>query len=697
MYRYALFLLALLFSTPNAWAAATDWDVTDHTQVRLVAATDAVGTDKHLRMGLHFRLKKGWKVYWRSPGDAGYPPRPKWEGSRNLAHMAVHWPAPVRFSVLGLETLGYKGEVLYPLTVTLAEPGKPLHVSAAIDFLACNDICIPYRTDLLLDLPAGVAGVAAEAHDINRYMSTVPGNGDTDAAAMGFTLGTPEAISANGKTVLQVTASSHAPFVTPDMYPEGHADLRFGKPAVRLSSDRKTALLEVPVSGIKYLPNKTVIGEAVTLTITDQGRAAEFSRTVVPATGTIAFDDGSIGPSLLTILGLAILGGLILNLMPCVLPVLSIKLLSVIKHGDSDPRTVRLSFLASAAGILTAFLVLAGTLVALKSGGALVGWGIQFQQPWFLIVMTAVVSLFAFNLWGLFEVNLPSSVYDLGEKSAHVHGLGGHFLAGAFATVLATPCSAPFLGTAVGFALARGPGEIFSVFAALGVGLALPYLLVAAQPGLARLMPKPGAWMVTLKKILGGALALTALWLLSVLATTIGDLGAVLVGGLMAFGGALLWRGHRKGAVGWIGFTLVTVVALALPRILPAPTPSQEPAALKGIWHPFDTANIPALVAEGKIVFVDVTADWCITCQVNKAAVLGQDDVATSLRAQGVIAVQADWTRPNDSIARYLASFGRYGIPFNVVYGPGAPQGIVLPELLSPGSVLEALKKAKKS
>lgn len=694
MQRLILSLLFLALSMGGAQAAASPWAETDHTRVRLVSAASAVGDDAAVRLGLQFELEKGWKVYWRSPGDAGYPPRLDWAGSENLAGLAIQWPLPGRFSVLGLETLGYKDAVLYPLRAALSEPGRALSVKTTVDYLACNEICIPYRATLALDLPTGAAEPAPEAHDISRALARVPPDGD--ARPMGLALTAAETLVRDGKTWLRVTATSDRPFDAPDLFAEGHEDLRFGKPDVRLSPDRKTAVLQTRVDGVKYLASKSFLNQAVTLTVADGERAAEFKRTIKAATGPAAVGEGGIGPSFLTILGLAVLGGLILNLMPCVLPVLSIKLLSVIKHSDSDPRTVRLSFLASAAGILTAFLILAGVLAGLKTGGALVGWGIQFQQPLFLILMTAVVSLFAFNLWGFFEVRLPMAVSDLGEHSAHVHGLGGHFLSGAFATILATPCSAPFLGTAVGFALARGTGEIFAVFAALGIGLALPYLGVAARPSLARLMPKPGPWMATLKKVLGLALAATAVWLLSVLAISLSAVGAAIVAALIAGGGAVLWWAHRKGTSGWLGFALLTALALSLPIILPKPDAAADPAILKGIWQPFDDEAVPKLVADGKVVFVDVTADWCITCQVNKTAVLGRGDVAKRLTGTNVVALKADWTRPNDAIARYLASFGRYGIPFNAVYGPGAPGGIVLPELLRSSVVLDALEKASK-
>ena len=343
---------------------------------------------------------------------------------------------------------------------------------------------------------------------------------------------------------------------------------------------------------------------------------------------------------------------------------------------------MRLGFLASAAGILFAFLVLAAAVIAFKAAGATVGWGIQFQHPWFLVAMTVVVTLFACNLWGFFEVPLPA-------WAAAVGGRGGHFLSGAFATLLATPCTAPFVGTAVGFAFARGAAEIVAVFSALGVGLALPYLVVAALPALATRLPRPGPWMVVLRRVLGFALAATALWLLSVLAAQAGAVAAAVVGLLMGASVAALFLSRRTGRL----VAALLLAAFLVPAGLSGDVDEGNPAA-QALWQPFDEKAIPALVAAGRVVFVDVTAEWCITCQVNKTLVLERGAVLERLSADGVVAMQADWTRPSDAIAAYLAGFGRYGIPFDAAYGPGAPAGIVLPELLSTEAVLAALDAA---
>jgi len=696
--------LAVLLVSANAWAAASDWDAGEFTQVRLVSATDKVGSGD-IPLGLHFKLKKGWKVYWRSPGDAGYPPNLDWGASSNFAEAKMLWPAPGRFSVLGLETMGYKDEVVYPINATATDSSKSFQADLSVDYLTCNEICIPIQARLKLDLTPGMAGPSQEAQLINRFVSKVPKRQADGGSVLGLSVASAAlkpAGEGEKRATMLISATADDAFRTPDIFIEGPSDVVFLPPQVQIDKNSKSLKAVIPTD-LQFF-KKPLIGDMVTVTLVDGQRSIERAMAVTEISAAMSLpvtQMPQVAPvrenGLGMILLLAVIGGLILNLMPCVLPVLSIKLLGVVKHGGGDVKQVRLSFVASVLGILFSFLVLAGALIGLKSAGMAVGWGIQFQQSWFLIAMTLMVTFFAANLWGFFEIGMPRWVADMGEHSSHVHGLGGHFLTGILATLLSTPCSAPFLGTAVGFALSRGAFEIVAVFAALGVGLAIPYLLVALVPSLATRLPKPGPWMVTLRKVLGFALAATGVWLLTVLNTQMGYDGAMGVAALMLILlAALFWRtkvgATRKRLV--TGFAMaVSVAVFVLPaQLLPPPKEAQatEDAAY---WVPFDLDAIPGHVAAGKTVFVDVTADWCITCKVNKRVALGNGAVANLLAGENVIAMKADWTKPNDAIAAYLASFGRYGIPFNAVYGPGAEAPILLPEILTPGLVLEALQK----
>jgi suppressor for copper-sensitivity B len=693
----AVMAALLVAATGEAGATVSSWDSMDHARVRLVAESDAVGTTESVRLGLHFQLDEGWKIYWRSPGDAGIPPQLDWADSENLADLAVAWPAPQRFSAFGLQTAGYSGEVVLPLEARLARPGDPLSVRLGVDYLVCEEICVPASARLTLDLTEGPAVPSPDAGLIEMFAARIPGG----AATAGMGIERVEAVRHGGVAALRVVARAEAPFADPDLFIEpaagadGDAGLLFGAPDVRVDPDGRRAVLLASLTDADPAI-ETLAGRRFTLTLVDGPRAVEVGAEALAAA---AADDLAL---LAGVLGLALVGGLILNLMPCVLPVLSLKLLSVVGHGGAARGAVRAGFLASAAGILFSFLALAAVAVALKSAGVSIGWGIQFQQPLFLAAMTLLVVLFACNLWGFFEIRMPRLAAAIAERrtgpEADLHGLGGHFLTGAFATLLATPCSAPFLGTAVGFAFARGAAEIFAIFTALGIGLALPYLLVAAVPRLATLLPRPGAWMVTMKRVLGLALAGTGIWLISVLATQQGVAAATAVAigvlGLIA----VLWAGRHVGAVAKrrlapaaaAGLAALTLAASVLPSVGAPPAV----ATAEGHWQPFDREAIPALLRDGKIVFVDVTADWCLTCQVNKSLVLDRGDVAAWLRSDGVVAMRADWTRPDEGIARYLESFGRYGIPFNAVYGPGTPGGLSLPELLTVDAVVAAVEQA---
>ena len=689
MTRLAVVIKALFVLLPGAMlageslAAASAWWQTEQGEVRLIASSAAVGQADEVLFGLHFRMKPGWKIYWRSPGDAGFPPSPDWAGSENLGDARLLWPAPHRFSILGLETMGYTDEVVLPVLVAPFEPGKPIRLAARVPYLTCEEICVPYEAKLALDLPAGPETSSLQAALIEQFLQRVPGDGEnTGLQIMRVTVeGSPPA------QALRLSVVADAPLTAPDVFVEGPRSVGFGAPEVRLGPDRRSALMRIAVTTRRGKPID-LAGESIGLTLVDGERALERSVTAT----------AEVSRSLIAVLAFALLGGLILNLMPCVLPVLSIKLLSVVGHGGAEPHRVRIGFLASASGILVSFLVLATGAVALKSAGIAAAWGIQFQQPLFLAAMVAVLTLFACNLWGLFEIRLPGNLADAAASAGGGNGVGGQFMTGAFATLLATPCSAPFLGTAIGFALARGAMEIYLVFIALGVGLALPYLVIAAAPKLATRLPRPGLWMVKLRRVLSLALAATAVWLLSVLAVQTGYAGAGLIALLMvAVAVALGQARHLAGRAhlaSWLVVGAMTALALGAAGSLANQEGGRRTALDAEIWQPFKLAAIADEVAKGRVVFVDVTADWCLTCKVNKALVLDRGEVAGRLASPAVTAMKADWTKPDPRISAYLAGFGRYGIPFDAVYGPGAPAGVVLPEFLTEGSVLEAISRA---
>lgn len=676
-----------------AWAATSNWASEQHGAARLISAVEATGSSTQVDVGLQLRLTPGWHTYWRSPGDAGIPPVIDWKGSENFAGAEIAWPAPKRLPSLGgLETVGYEDGVVLPIVVRLEHPGAPLRLHAEVDYASCKDICIPYHASLDLALPVGLARPGPEAPLLAEARARVPG--DLSAAQSELLGAVVEATS--GSAVLSVRlASTVTPFSSPDVFVEGLQKGAPGRPETTLSAAGKTATLRVPIAGE---PAATIAGQNLKVTIVDGARAAETE--ITPALGNLPALKVDAGR--MAILGLALLGGLILNLMPCVLPVLSLKLLALAGYAGAQRRAARIGLLATAAGVIVSFALLAGVLIALKAAGSAIGWGIQFQQPWFLAGMALVTTLFAASLWGWAPIVIPAGI---GDAIGSVRGHGrftNAFLMGAFATLLAASCSAPFVGTAIGFALARGPMDIALVFGALGLGMAVPFLAIAGLPGLVAYIPRPGRWMIWLERILGLALIGTAGWLLSVLALESGTEIALIAGAILMLLLALLaWRQRQPtesavrrslGAVA-IGLAMFAVLVPSL-HGEPGSAKAVGPQADAGQWQPFDEAALRRLVAAGKTVFVDITAAWCLTCKANELAVLDRAPVADRLRDPHVVAMRADWTRADPAITAYLQSFGRYGVPLDVVYGPGAPQGIPLPELLSAGMVMDAFARA---
>ncbi|CAM4309756.1 protein-disulfide reductase DsbD family protein [Palleronia rufa] len=681
--------LSIAAALPSAVSAASSPRVENEIlQARLLTAENGVSQDAStLSAGLSIDLAEGWKTYWRSPGEVGIPPSVDWSASENVADVEFYWPAPDRFRAFGIENFGYADQVTFPLGVTLQEPGAPARLAGTLDILVCSDICVPQTVDLALDLPAGSGGGidTGSAEVIAAAMARVP-----DAARAG--MGEAGAyLDADAETMV-VTVRAEQPFAAPDVFPELGATTAFGAPDIRLGDGGRLLWAELPILA------RSDSSRDLAVTVTDGDRAATLTPAWLTAAPAPPFSISRAVPDLGALAWIALvafLGGAILNVMPCVLPVLSIKMSSAMQARERGEDHVRRGFLMSALGVMTFMWALAAVLVALKAAGYAVGWGLQFQNPVFLSAMFLVLVLFAGNLFGAFEISLPQSWTTRLANAEARPGHSGDFATGAFAAILATPCSAPFLGTAVAFALAGRSMDVAVVFTALGLGLSLPYLALALRPGWVRRLPKPGRWMVAIRIVLGALLALTAAWLLWVLLGVAGATAGWLVAGLSALTLAILVLSSRMKNIVVAGtVALLGTATLAAPVLAPTDT---APAAVAASWTPFDRAEIPVHVSKGHVVFVDVTADWCLTCKANKTLVLDRGAVAQALAREDIIPMQADWTRPDPAISRYLESNGRYGIPFNAVYGPGAPEGIVLSEILSESAVLDAIAKAGRS
>lgn len=673
--------VALPFSAP-VWAAATDWQKDEGVAVRLIAALDGVGEEPDALVGFDIRLDDGWHTYWRSPGEAGVPPALDWKGSENLGGAELMFPAPDRFSLQGVDFIGYEDHVLLPARIRLINPGESLILKVKLDLLVCNELCLPKTFDLALTIPQGSARRGAEAARIDEAVALLPSDKPNSALQITRLRRTTDTI--------HLDLSSDRGLVAPDIFVETQRGLAFGRPIVKLADDGSTGEATIKLQS-DLNPGESLVNMPMTITVVDDGPAAELK--LAPGESIGALHHEAPLPYW-AILLLAVLGGFILNLMPCVLPVLSLKLMGLIKHGGGEKRTVRLSFLSTAGGIVFSFALLASLTIALKATGQAFGWGVQFQQPVFLTFMIVLLTLFAANLWSFFEIELPRFIMDSFDPTHHPK-LAGDFATGALATLLATPCSAPFLGTAVGFALTAGPSEIVAVFLALGLGMALPYFGVAAWPQVASALPRPGEWMVTLSRLLGLGLAATAVWLLFVLNAQIGFHGAMFIAAAMLVLLGLLYLRHRKIAPSLAPALGLLIAGGALLLAFLATTPHSLQIE-KGLWQSFDEETLARHLREGKTVFVDVTADWCLTCKVNKRLALADEKVMNKLfNTSGIVALQADWTNPDPAITAFLHKHGRYGIPFNAVFGPRAPDGLVLPELLTSGMVLDSLAIAQ--
>jgi suppressor for copper-sensitivity B len=669
--RSALACLLLLW-LPVLQAADSGWlqsPTNDHAKVRLRADTSHNG---ETRLLLGIELQKGWKTYWRSPGEGGIAPAITWQG--NPPPATWYWPTPQRFDVAGISTQGYHDRVELPMVMKGAVPRQ---LAGTLTLSTCSNVCI--LTDYPFSLDLGAPSDAQFTHDFAQAMGQVPiADGLVESIKAGYQ---------NGE--LQISAERTAGWQQPELFFDTLEDADLGKPKV--SSEGAQMFARVPVSDGWGDSASDLRGKTLTLVIGDGGVAQQVT---LPISGPLASPIAA-SFSLWQAVLMALLGGLILNLMPCVLPVLGIKLGSILQVEQRDRHSIRLQFLASSFGIVASFMALALLMTLLRLSNQALGWGIQFQNPWFIGFMVLVTLLFSANLFGLFHLQLSSS---LNTKLAthNGRGLGGHFWQGAFATLLATPCSAPFLGTAVAFALAAPLPVLWGMFVALGIGMSLPWLLIAAWPALALRLPRPGRWMNSLRLVMGLLMLASSLWLLSLMANHIGGI-ATLVVGVIALLALLLAVGWQRGirlAAKLAAGTLVLVGVVLLAGSLTAGL-WRQPLHDNVAWQPLSEEAITQALAQNKRVFVDVTADWCVTCKANKFNVLLRDDVQKALSAEDVVALRGDWSRPSAEISAFLQQRGSVAVPFNQIYGPGSRDGVVLSPLLSRDAVLQTLSAAK--
>ncbi|ATM95075.1 putative metal resistance protein [Yersinia frederiksenii] len=677
--KTALLCLLLLWM-PTLWAADSGWLVSpqnDHAKVR-IRAEPSVGNET--RMLLTVQLEKGWKTYWRSPGEGGIAPTITW--TPPLEAVKWYWPVPQRFDVSGISTQGYHEQAMIPIVIA----GKvPSTLGGILTLSTCSNVCILTDYPFSLDLSSAVSAENQQQfeHDFAQAMGQVPiANALTKQIQAGFS-----------QSEVQILAQRDEGWQRPELFFDTLEDVDLGKPIVAVHGNQLS--VRVPATDGWGEGTADLRGKQLTMVITDGGLAQEATVTIGQAL--------TLPQSTTTFWSwvfMALAGGLILNLMPCVLPVLAMKLSSILQTEHQTRRQVRWQFLASSAGIVTSFWLLALLMTALRLGNHALGWGIQFQNPWFIGFMVLVTALFTANLFGLFEIQLSSSLNSRiaapRVEKPGLRGMAGHFGQGALATLLATPCSAPFLGTAVAFALAAPLPALWGIFTALGVGMSLPWLAVAAWPKLALCLPRPGRWMSHLRIAMGVLMLVSSLWLLSLMVSHVGLQTVMFIAGMLIL--ALLL------AIGWrYGIRIAAIVsligALVMGGLLLVGSLTadlwRKPLHDNIPWQPLTESAIKKALTEHKRVFVDVTADWCVTCKVNKIHVLMRDDVQQALQAPDVVALRGDWTRPSADITEFLRERGSVAIPFNQIYGPQQPQGTVLSPLLDRDVLLKVLADAK--
>jgi thiol:disulfide interchange protein DsbD len=660
--------------------------------VSLISDSVAIEPGSTFWVGLHQRIASGWHTYWINPGDSGEPPSIEWSLPDGFVAGPIVWPRPERVPVGPFMSFGYVDEVVLPIQITAPASlavGTPATLRGHASWLVCEKICIPEEADVVLSLPVapGRPAPATTAGDIERARRMVPTPSPW-----------PATVSATAETV---TISAAAANLSPDriagawFFPLRWGVIDHAAPqAVSVDSRGITLRMtrgQLPEAAVSDVDGVLVIQERL-----DQGTVSQAFAIRATVGGTSAVTGaGSLG--LLAAVGLALAGGLILNLMPCVLPVLSVKLIALVAHAHATPAVIRRHGIAYTGGVLASFGALAALLIALRAGGAEIGWGFQLQSPLVVTALAYLLFTLALSLSGLLVIG--ARLTGVGRGLASRPGYVGSFFTGALAAVAATPCTAPFMGVAIGFAVTQPPATALAVFEALGLGLALPFLALSLVPAWRRFVPKPGPWMARLRQMLALPLYGSVGWLVWVVSRQVGTEGAVLVlEGLLLIGvAAWLHHGARLASARWRRAAVALALGCVAAAVAIGPLAASSASTGKAVapqgarWEPFTPERLAELRARGIPVFVNATAAWCITCLVNERVALHSPAVAEAFAKKGVVYLKADWTSKSPKIAALLESFGRSGVPLYVVYGkaPGEPQ--VLPQILSERTLIEAV------
>ena len=668
------FLLPAALLCGLATAQAQMLDGQQLVSAKLIASKSAIVPGQPFEVGLLLQMAPGWHTYWEYSGDAGLPTKMSWTLPQGFQAGPIQWPVPHLMVEPGdIWTYGFSGKVLLITTIIPPAdltPGKYVTLAGKATWLTCRDMCIPGSAELELKLPVAATSSDANSELFNEFLSRIPAAGPPS-----FVLNWTNQNGVWNLKIPSLPASAKA-----SLFPLPATDQTVGHPAAIGPGQFR---VEMPGAFRGVLA-------------------------VEEGAGTKAWIIESVAPPSAQKQGLwlslfyGFLGGMILNLMPCVLPVISLKIFGFLKQAGESPRKVFSHGLAFVAGIFTWFLGLGALVVLLKSGGTEVTWAFQFQNPWFNVAIGSVVFVFALNLFGVFEVVLPGRASTALESASSAGGMAGSFFQGVFATLRATPCTAPFLGTALGFAFSQSSFVILAMFAAVAAGMGFPYLVLTARPGWMKFLPRPGAWMERLKQFMGFPLMATLVWILGIVG---GQRGTDGIFWFLCFLLSLATSCWLYGSFcGPLSRSRSRAVAIFLAVLIAGGGGWYflgEKFSLAGSrdtggipWVPFSAQELSSIQTAGKSVFIDFTADWCITCKFNEKTAIDTPAVQELLHEKNVVAMKADWTNANPEITAALRNFGRVGVPFYVIYPAGKPADpVVLPEILTESILLDALKK----
>ena len=624
----------------------------EHSSLEILDKENTLKSDNSFFFGISIKLDEGWKTYWKNPGDSGAPLTINFDDNR-IKNLEILFPTPQRFFDLGIETIGYEKEIIFPIKVETFEYQNSMNFDIQLEYLVCKEICIPVIKTKEISLNTNIN---SKLNKLSDSIKRLPSKED-----IFFQL--KEVKNRGSKFIIELENKKDISTGV-DLFL--HANFDFTEKKKSINNRQIVFELEIDLKEFKSPDNLVVLVSG-----------KNFSEEKII--------DLKINNEikLASILFLAFIGGLILNFMPCVLPILSLKIYSFIKLSNENQfKMVRLS-LSTIFGIFCSFIVLAVSIIFFKELGREVSWGMQFQSKEFLLFFSIILFVFSLNLMGFYEINLPSSLnqkFSITSKNEYFSA----FFSGLLASILATPCSAPFLGTAISFAFSQENFSTIIIFVALASGFASPYFLIILSPKVINIFPKPGVWMINLRVILGIMVLLMSFWLLKISSIVYVDL--IILGGLI-FVSLLVFISKIKSKKPFLYLILIVSFVLTY-SFWKKPSESLQ-------WEKFNKNRLNTYINNKEIIFLDITADWCITCKFNKLTTLDTDEIKVFFNKNNVRLVQADWTRRDDDILNFLKRYNKYGIPFNIIYGPKNLDGIVLSEILTKETVKTNLNLVK--